>query len=191
VFPLFLDTFPNPSGSTFLNASGTLKHHVQHENANDAIEAMQSRIGITGSAIPTTIDYELHNIFHGHDHDGVNSRHIGNIPLAAILADCQGPFEGFATGSFTGSFHETTFTGRVFPATRTWYTDTTKSKKIIEKIITRNSNRTPNTVVWNVFEKDGITKRTTVTDTISYVSGGVIGSSRVRIVSSSIVYSVF
>ena len=41
---------------------------------SDQIAAIQARVGVTGSAVATTIDYELHNVDHGHDHDGINSR---------------------------------------------------------------------------------------------------------------------
>lgn len=47
-FPTSLDVFPNPSSATTLNETG-LEHHLQHANANDAIEALQTKVGITGS----------------------------------------------------------------------------------------------------------------------------------------------
>jgi len=75
-FPILLDDFPNPSGSTFLSATGALGHAAQHTNMNDAIEAIQTRIGVTGSTVNTSLDYEVHNVDHGHDHDGINSRPI-------------------------------------------------------------------------------------------------------------------
>ena len=75
-FPIILDDFPNPSGSTFLSATGALGHAAQHTNQNDAIEAVQGRIGVTGSTVPTSLDYEVHNTSSGHDHDGINSRPI-------------------------------------------------------------------------------------------------------------------
>lgn len=84
-FPLILDDFPNPSGSTFLSATGALGHAAQHTNMNDAIEAIEFRIGITGSTVPTSLDYEVHNVDHGHDHDGINSRPIA---LGTSGSDC-------------------------------------------------------------------------------------------------------
>lgn len=75
-FPITLDSLPNPSGSDTLDAAGSLKHSVQHTNINDSMEAVQTRIGVTGSTVPTSLDYEVHNTSSGHDHDGINSRPI-------------------------------------------------------------------------------------------------------------------
>lgn len=76
IFPIGLDSFINPSGSDYLDGPPGTTHADLHANENDAIKALQTRIGVTASAVPTTIDYELHNINHGHDHDGINSRPI-------------------------------------------------------------------------------------------------------------------
>lgn len=75
-FPISLDSLPNPSGSDTLDSAGALKHSTQHENINDAMEAVQTRIGVTGSTVATSLDYEVHNTSSGHDHDGINSRPI-------------------------------------------------------------------------------------------------------------------
>ena len=47
-FPGALDTFSNPSSSTQLSAAGT-PHATQHTDANDAIEALEAKVGITAS----------------------------------------------------------------------------------------------------------------------------------------------
>lgn len=75
-FPTGLDTFINPTATDHLNGPAGTTHADQHANANDSITALQDRVGVTGSAVPTTIDYELHNVEHGHDHDGINSRPV-------------------------------------------------------------------------------------------------------------------
>lgn len=61
-FPTALDSLPNPQADTPMN-SGTpgLEHDDQHTNANDAIEALQAKVGIDGSAVPSSIDYLLAN----------------------------------------------------------------------------------------------------------------------------------
>lgn len=60
-FPNSLDNFPNPSSTTNLDSSGsgnpTLRHSVQHQNANDAIEALEGKLGINFSASTTSIDF--------------------------------------------------------------------------------------------------------------------------------------
>jgi hypothetical protein len=49
-FPTSLDTPLNPAGSDALsNATPGLQHHVQHDNVNDAIVALETKLGITGS----------------------------------------------------------------------------------------------------------------------------------------------
>ncbi len=174
-FPNSLDNFQNPVSGTLLNASGSLRHSVQHTNINDSMEAVQSRIGVTGSTDPTTIDFQLSDTTHGHNHDGVNSRTIADLRLLVMQAPC-GPFEAFGSPLH----HETTYVDKVFPSTRTWYTDSSKTKKIFEQVITYNSNKTPNTIAWKIYEEDGSTVKTTATDTISYSSGSVFETGRTR-----------
>lgn len=53
-FPAAIDNFPNPTSSTSLNESPTLSERLT--NINDAIEAMQARIGITGSTDPLSLE---------------------------------------------------------------------------------------------------------------------------------------
>jgi hypothetical protein len=57
-FPTALDTLQNPTSTTPTNSS-TLSHAAQHANANDAIEAIQSKIGIDSSTDVNSIDYKL------------------------------------------------------------------------------------------------------------------------------------
>lgn len=75
-FPNGLDNFTNPSASNQLTGPGPGGHAQQHSDINDAVEAIQIRVGVTGSLTASTIDYELHNVEHGHDHDGINSRPV-------------------------------------------------------------------------------------------------------------------
>lgn len=57
-FPSSLDVLANPSsGDTLASPS----HSGQHTDANDAIEALQAKVGIDGSAVTTSIDYKLNN----------------------------------------------------------------------------------------------------------------------------------
>ena len=57
-FPSALDIFTNPNGSDSLNAAA-VPHAEQHANANDAIEALQAKVGINGSAVATSLDYRI------------------------------------------------------------------------------------------------------------------------------------
>jgi hypothetical protein len=58
LYPLELDEFNNPAPNSNLNDIGVV-HSEQHSNANDAIEALQRKVGITGSPDPSTIDYKI------------------------------------------------------------------------------------------------------------------------------------
>lgn len=54
-FPNQLDAFTNPSG----NDPQFVSHSTQHANANDAIEAIQAKIGVDGSTDPDSLDYKI------------------------------------------------------------------------------------------------------------------------------------
>ena len=54
LFPAALDALTNPVASDSL-----VGHAAQHTNLNDAVEALQAKIGIDGSTDPASIDYQL------------------------------------------------------------------------------------------------------------------------------------
>ncbi|MBP8273784.1 MAG: hypothetical protein KAY59_05100 [Acidobacteria bacterium] len=54
-FPTTLDALTNPAGSDPLLSI----HSALHGNANDAIEAIEAAIGVTGSAVAGTVHYRL------------------------------------------------------------------------------------------------------------------------------------
>jgi hypothetical protein len=57
-YPGGLDAFTNPAPSDDIeNANPALDHDLQHANANDAIEAIQAKVGIDSSAVTTSHDY--------------------------------------------------------------------------------------------------------------------------------------
>ena len=60
-FPTSLDTLSNPSDSTTMNGGGNLAlgHAKQHADANDAIEALETAVGITNSTDVNSIQYKL------------------------------------------------------------------------------------------------------------------------------------
>lgn len=57
-FPVSLDSFTNPLGT---DRQSTPSHSAQHSNANDAIEALQSKVGVDNSADGSTLDYKVRN----------------------------------------------------------------------------------------------------------------------------------
>jgi hypothetical protein len=62
-FPTTLDTLPNPTSTDLMeNATLALDHDQQHANANDAIEALEAKVGINSSAVTTSHDYKLSSV---------------------------------------------------------------------------------------------------------------------------------
>jgi len=55
-FPSSLDSLTNPQSSDGLNNPS---HSAQHADANDAIEALQAKVGIDSSAVTTSHDYKI------------------------------------------------------------------------------------------------------------------------------------
>jgi hypothetical protein len=58
-YPSSLDTFTNPISSDTLNS---VPHATQHSNANDAISALEAKVGANSSAVTTSHDYKLSGV---------------------------------------------------------------------------------------------------------------------------------
>jgi hypothetical protein len=57
-FPSGLDALTNPTSANGLNSPD---HAGQHADANDAIEALEAKVGVNGSAVVTSLDYKVTN----------------------------------------------------------------------------------------------------------------------------------
>lgn len=77
----------------------------------------------------------------------------------------EGPGDGFASGAYK----EILPTASIFPTSIIWYTDNTKSKKIVENDIIW-AGIVPSTITWKVYNTDGVTVSHTVSDSISYAN---------------------
>lgn len=55
-FPGSLDNFTNPTSASPINSPS---HADQHANANDAIEALEAKVGVDGSSVITSHDYKI------------------------------------------------------------------------------------------------------------------------------------
>lgn len=55
-FPTTLDSLSNPTSGNTLNSPS---HSSQHANANDAIEALQAKVGVDSSGVSTSLDYKM------------------------------------------------------------------------------------------------------------------------------------
>ena len=58
-FPTSLDSLTNPASSDQLNVPS---HSLQHANANDAIEALETKVGINNSGGTTSLDYRVRQL---------------------------------------------------------------------------------------------------------------------------------
>ena len=59
-FPSSLDSFTNPSGTDAMD-SVTVPHATQHADLNDAVEALEAKVGVDGSAVTSSLDYKVAN----------------------------------------------------------------------------------------------------------------------------------
>lgn len=55
-FPSSLDDFTNPGSGSSLSSPS---HADQHADANDAIEALEAKVGVDNSAVTTSLDYRI------------------------------------------------------------------------------------------------------------------------------------
>ena len=58
-FPSSLDSFKNPTAVDTLDSP---PHDTQHADANDAIEALQAKVGVNSSAVTTSHEYRINSI---------------------------------------------------------------------------------------------------------------------------------
>jgi len=59
-FPSGLDSFTNPTATDAMD-SATVPHADQHADVNDAVEALQAKVGVDGSAVTSSLDYQVAN----------------------------------------------------------------------------------------------------------------------------------
>ena len=57
-FPTSLDSLTNPTATSTLSSPS---HSAQHADANDAIEALEAKVGVNNSAVTTSLDYRVSN----------------------------------------------------------------------------------------------------------------------------------
>jgi hypothetical protein len=98
----------------------------------------------------------------------INALQHAQLRQLIHLADgVGGPFEGFASGAY----RETNYPlGNPFESSEIWYTDNTKAYKIVEHNIIRNPINMPISIIWKVYDVDGITVFSTVSDNIVYTN---------------------
>ncbi|MFA6049902.1 MAG: hypothetical protein WC761_01775 [Candidatus Paceibacterota bacterium] len=139
-FPTGLDNFTNPTAADNLDTPG-VTHADQHANNNDAIEALEAKLGINLSSVATSLDY---------------------IAKLVLLTQTEHP---------SGAYAEVTMvTSKVWPQTVIWYTDSGKTIKLIEKAFTYGlAAPIPTQIEMKLY--DGTVANTvvrTITDVITY-----------------------
>lgn len=75
----------------------------------------------------------------------------------------EGPAEGFASGAYK----VTSYTSGILVSSEIWYEDNTLAKKIVELTVTY-SGIIPSTEEWKMYDTDGVTVLSTITDTYAY-----------------------
>lgn len=90
-FPTGLDAFTNPAASAALSTD----HTSQHGDLNDAVEALEAKVGIDNSAVPSSLDYRVtvlegqvavvaaYNLYK----DGANYKYTANGTGSIIIQD--------------------------------------------------------------------------------------------------------
>jgi len=102
-FPTSLDALANPIATDPLN-SPSVPHATQHTNANDAIEALQVKVGITDSSDVNSLDYKVRatsassfgNLFRAPNTENAISFHGPNYEITEVtcVADVSGSLAG-------------------------------------------------------------------------------------------------
>ena len=68
-FPAALDSFPTINGTDLLTSP---QHSAQHNNVADAISALQTKVGVNGSTVTTSLTYQVSQKADiNHTHTGV------------------------------------------------------------------------------------------------------------------------
>jgi hypothetical protein len=78
-FPTSLDSLTNPQGTDSVAA---VSHAAQHANANDAIEALEAKVGANNSTVTTSLDYRVRTL----ENASVDTEAIQDI-VGAMVSD--------------------------------------------------------------------------------------------------------
>jgi len=81
-FPTSLDSLTNPQGTDSVAA---VSHAAQHANANDAIEALEAKVGANNSAVTTSLDYRVRTL----ENASVDTEAIQDIVGAMVSSNTE------------------------------------------------------------------------------------------------------
>jgi hypothetical protein len=189
VYILTNDEYGNITWKEFLFGAGGLQAHASTHirGGSDEIDGDKLDIDFTpASYTPSTNPPEVDHEDHLSAHLAGIDDYVGDLGQEKLDIDDHrtlrhlihfiddGPGGGFASGAYC----ETLPAADPFPTSIIWYVSTAKTEKIVELNITRNANKTPSVEEWKMYDINGSTVLTTVTDSISY--SGVFETSRTR-----------
>lgn len=85
-FPTSLDNLISPSAGDVLNTPG-LDHASQHQNANDAVNALEAKVGIDFSSVNASIDYIVRLfLLTANEHQSASYRECTGFPFPQTIA---------------------------------------------------------------------------------------------------------
>jgi len=96
-YPNALDDFVNPSASDTLN-SGVVPHHKQHSDLNDAVEAIQTVLGVTPAGTYLTMK---DRIAASEALNGLNDVTISSVAVGNVLRYNGSKWANYAENNLT------------------------------------------------------------------------------------------
>ena len=93
-FPSSLDVFTNPSSTDALD-SVSVPHATQHSDLNDAVEALEAKVGADGSAVTSSHDYKIAQL-EGRDTAGLV--HISRTTIGTAVSSVT------VSGAFSSTY---------------------------------------------------------------------------------------
>lgn len=97
-FPTTLDSntnLPNPGGTDLLtNTNPVLQHAYQHDTVNDAIKALELKVGVNGSADVNSLDFKIAGT-------GKPSRIAQAVTTVSLAPNASDPSQTLPFGSLT------------------------------------------------------------------------------------------
>ena len=97
-YPSSLDTITNPSGTDSLSSPS---HSQQHANANDAIEALEAKVGVNNSTVTTSLDYRIAQLETGGGQIGVELGLAGNNDVTISGIENKTSVDTFSKSLYT------------------------------------------------------------------------------------------
>lgn len=133
-----------------------------------------SKVGVDPANLFFSSGVDVQQVIEDLDY-GLSTRHKTLRHLIHFIDD--GPAGGFVSGAYK----EILPAGNPFPTQAIWWESSSKLKKIVELNVTRDSQKKPMSEEWKMYNIDGVSVLTTVTDAISY--SGVFETTRTRTIS--------